>query len=1605
MKKIYLLALLSSFFSVVANAQLIISEFRVRGPNGANDEFIEIYNASGANHTVAAVSGTGYGIAASDGVTRGTIPNGTIIPAKGHYLLVNSVGYSLASYPAGNGTTATGDATYTTDIPDNAGIAIFNNNTGGGSYTLANRMDAVGSTSEANVLYKEGSGYPALTPFSIDYCWRRKTYIGPPQDSNNNAADLEFDDTNGTSAGGGQRLGAPGPENLSAPLAWSTGNLVVSLLDQTVAATSPPNMVRDFTSDPPNNSTFGTLDLRYRITNNTGGNITRLRFRIDSVSTFPSPSGRSDLRPRTSTSVVVAGINDPSTCAPGGTPCSVTVQGTTLEQPPSQPNGGGFNSSMSVGVITLGTPLANGASVNIRLLFGIQQTGSVGILFTPEILPGTTGTAAAPFGFIGATDGPICTLTCPANITVSNDPNQCGAVVNYPAPTTSGTCGTVTSSPASGSFFPVGTTTVTANSSVGGASCSFTVTVNDTQPPTITCPSNIIVCGSQAVSYSATASDNCPGVTVSYSPASGSVFPVGTTTVTATATDASGNTATCTFTVTVNPIPTVNPVPNQTVCHNGASTPINFTGSVVNTIYQWTNNDPSIGLAASGTGNIGSFIANNPGAAPVTATITVTPTTNSNFFSQTFNFTGAFQTWTVPAGVTSVDIQAFGAQGNRNAFSIAGGLGGSASGTLAVAPGNTLYIYAGGGNSITSNGGFNGGGNAGSNTCLTAIGGGGGGASDVRLNVNALANRVLVAAGGGGAGGNRVVFCGRGTGGGGGGGYYGGGGGAGWPGVPTGPGPVPTGGTQVAGGAGGVSTFTSANNGFPGGLGFGGAGGPEVSSSQGGSATAQPGGVGGGLIGGNGLYNTANNWTGQSGAGGSSYIGGVTGGFTSSGVRSGNGAVTISYILPGVPVICTGPSTTFTITVNPGPAITCPGNVSVPITPGLCGAIVTYPPATATGIPAPTITYSQASGTFFPGGTTTVTATATNVCGTATCTFTVTVVDNVPPVITCPANITVSNDPNLCSAVVNYALPTITDNCPDPVQLPASFANHGSGGVFTLQGNTLPGGLFFSITNTSSILRTIKGFGVRFGNPAFGVVNAPQTLTVWSRPGTLTTAIENSTAGWTQQGPQVVNPIPPYFATGTGPLGICNLNTLVPIAPGATASFFIHGQSACPVFNGTVGVISPPVNNSGFRLTGGTVSFGILGSANHFQQGVTNGIINCNVQFLETTLTQTTGLPPGSAFPVGLTTNTFTATDAAGNSASCSFTVRVNDTQAPTVSCPGNITVTTPVGSCTAVVNYTVTAADNCPGAIAQLVSGPASGSAFPIGTTTVTWRAVDAAGNISGNCSFTVTVLDGQLPVVTTAPANRTVCVGDNATFSVVSTNTLSYQWQAWNGSAWVNIAGATSSSLTLTAVTHSMNTNSYRVLAIGLCTTVSSAHATLYVNPLPSVTLTTSIPPVLLPTQSVSITAIVSPGGGSYVWRKNGVVIVGATSNSISGLTVADVGSYTCTYTDLNGCVSTSAPVVVSAQQSDIVYIYPNPNPGQFHIRFYNQINESLQVLIYDTRGAMVYRRQLVTTFQYSEVNVDLRHVPAGPYVVRVLNSAGKMIASKWIVVYIPE
>jgi len=162
----------------------------------------------------------------------------------------------------------------------------------------------------------------------------------------------------------------------------------------------------------------------------------------------------------------------------------------------------------------------------------------------------------------GDTEPPV--ITAPANIVVSNDPGQASAIVNYPAATVSDNQpgASVACVPQAGSTFALGAVTVicTATDAAGNlATASFTVTVNDTEPPRIGTVVNQTVtaepgAASAIVDYFVpTVSDNAPGVTITCSPLSGSAFPVGATTVTCLALDASGNSATTSFTVTVQP--------------------------------------------------------------------------------------------------------------------------------------------------------------------------------------------------------------------------------------------------------------------------------------------------------------------------------------------------------------------------------------------------------------------------------------------------------------------------------------------------------------------------------------------------------------------------------------------------------------------------------------------------------------------------------------------------------------------------------------------------------------------------------------------------------------------------------------------------------------------------------------------------------------------------------------------------------------------------------------------------------------------------------------------------------------------------------------------
>ena len=137
--------------------------------------------------------------------------------------------------------------------------------------------------------------------------------------------------------------------------------------------------------------------------------------------------------------------------------------------------------------------------------------------------------------------------------------------------------------------------------------------------------------------------------------------------------------------------------------------------------------------------------------------------------------------------------------------------------------------------------------------------------------------------------------------------------------------------------------------------------------------------------------------------------------------------------------------------------------------------------------------------------------------------------------------------------------------------------------------------------------------------------------------------------------------------------------------------------------------------------------------------------------------TRSDNQPLSAPYPKGTTIITWSATDHAGNTSSCNQSVTVNDTEAPTISCPANITKNNDPGVCGAVVTYTApVGSDNCPGATTAQTAGLPSGSTFPVGTTTNTFRVTDASGNQT-SCSFTVTVNDVENPVIS-CPSSQTL-------------------------------------------------------------------------------------------------------------------------------------------------------------------------------------------------------------------------------------------------------
>ena len=252
----------------------------------------------------------------------------------------------------------------------------------------------------------------------------------------------------------------------------------------------------------------------------------------------------------------------------------------------------------------------------------------------------------------------------------------------------------------------------------------------------------------------------------------------------------------------------------------------------------------------------------------------------------------------------------------------------------------------------------------------------------------------------------------------------------------------------------------------------------------------------------------------------------------------------------------------------------------------------------------------------------------------------------------------------------------------------------------------------------------------------------------------------------------------------------------------------------------------------------------------------------------------------------------------------------------------------------------------------------------------------------------------------ITTQPLNAVVCTDKVTTFSVSATGSnLTYQWQvsADGGTTWTNIAngapysGATTATLTITAPSTTLNGRLYRVIVSGgaPCPSVTSAIRTLTVNPLPTVSISAAPIRALFPGLTTTLSSTSSPAAVTYTWLRNGVVIPGATASTY----VADIdhlGQYRLRVTDINGCVGTSNAVIVGDSLSGRVFIYPNPNAGQFQVRYNPMHNATTPfgLKILDAMGKLVLNQRYTLGVPYAPMFVDLRTMGSGVYWVEVVD-----------------
>ncbi len=598
---------------------------------------------------------------------------------------------------------------------------------------------------------------------------------------------------------------------------------------------------------------------------------------------------------------------------------------------------------------------------------------------------------------------------------------------------------------------------------------------------------------------------------------------------------------------------------------------------------------------------------------------------------------------------------------------------------------------------------------------------------------------------------------------------------------------------------------------------------------------------------------------------------------------------------------------------------------------------------------------NTASGSTFPVGTTTVSYMATDSTGnTASCSFTVTVVDNQNPTIACPANVTVNADNGTCAAT-NVALgsPTTGDNC--GVQGtsnngPASYPVGTTAVTWTvtdINGNTA--------TCTQNVT-VVDNQNPTISCPADVTVNADNGICAATNVnlGTPTTADNCGVQGTSNNGP------------ASYPVGTTVVTWTVNDVNGNTATC-TQNVTVLDNQNPTISIGNVTVNADNGACAATNVNLGIPTTGD-----------NCGVQ-------GTSNDGPAS-YPVGTTTVNWTVTDVNGNTNTTTQTVTVVDNQAPIVACqPYTLNLSGGTGTVSA-SDVDNNSSDNC--GIASMSVSPNTFTCADAGENTVVLTVTDIHGN-SASCTTTVTVQYQPTCSIATTPANNTYTGGNpnniylgygpqSATITANATGGSGFTY-SWSPAANLSCTNCQSPVFTPTAagnytytVTVTNSNGCSTTCTVSFCVLDARAkdnkgnyNGKVYLCHMP--------PGNNSNPQTLSISANAVPSHlGQHSGDRLGTCDVSCGSSAKPGR-----GS------NEDGAEEGHEHSIEEFAAEKGIMVYPNPNNGTFTLNLPS--TEEAQILISNVSGQVVYRNKVSET---QKVSIDLSNNAQGIYMIQVVS-----------------